>query len=112
MKGSAAHGKSEAERVVICGECRGEFCGSCWKTNLLKRLVCQSWWSELASVELPFTETFLIKKRYSNGHSTWSYKPGCQKGRLTCQIGRMVNYYRLYANFLTFGMSNRIKFAC
>ena len=23
MKGSVAHGKSEAERVVICGECRG-----------------------------------------------------------------------------------------
>ena len=41
MKGSVAHGKSEAERVVICGECRGEFCGSCWKTNLLKRLVSE-----------------------------------------------------------------------
>ena len=27
MKGSVAHGKSEAERVVICGECRGGFVG-------------------------------------------------------------------------------------
>ena len=27
MKGSAAHGKSVAERVVFCVECRGGFVG-------------------------------------------------------------------------------------
>ncbi len=40
-----------------------------------------------------FTATFPIRKRFSNAPSTWNCKPGCQSGRWTCRIGRMVIYY-------------------
>ena len=45
-----------------------------------------------------------LKRSFNMELQAWLSEP--------CRIGRMVIYYQLYANFLTFGMSNRIKFAC